>query len=193
MKILISVLLLTIAISCTPSKTTKYFVLFKREILSARLNTFEKYLPEKFENRLLARIQYAFGYKTLGRAGINVLFELDDKKFQVKKKELINANILTNINLSDTCFKNVSEEIFDYDCDKEISLKMPNMLEYYCQEGGFCFNLKDFDITVLEFGVGDVYSNKVSKEYLPDKQLHYVVGAYISKSKNYINYWFFIY
>jgi len=193
MKIYITLIILVITLSCSQSRTVKFFKLFKEEIISDRLIVFNKHMPENIENRLLSETQFAPGYKAYGHSGINILFNLDDQKFLEKKNELLKANILTNINLSDTCFKNVSEEIFDYDCDREITLKMPNMFEYYCQEGGFCFNLKDFDITVLEFGVGDVYSNKVSKEYLPDKQLHYVVGAYISKSKNYINYWFFIY
>lgn len=194
MKRFASLVLLSLTLSCSPSRTTEFFDQFKNEIISERLIVFNKYMPENIENRLLSETQFAPGYKAYGHSGINILFILDDQKFQEKKNELIKANILTNINLSDSCFKNISEESFDYVCDENSSLKIPNMFEYYCQEGGFCFDLGDFDITVLEAGVGNIYSREVvGEEYLPEKQLNYVVGAYISKSKNYINYWFFIY
>jgi hypothetical protein len=191
---IIFIVVLTLSSSCTQTKKMQLYKKFKNEIVKDVFKEFEEYLPESYENSIMAQIRYAPSYIAFGLSGIDVMFNLEDAVFMMNKQKLRGANIIPSEIFIDTLSLNHSNPEYYSIIYNKAKIAIPKVSNDFCQVNDTCFIWNDLETVILEAGTKKVFSKKNDSEYIPEKpNCNYSIGAFISEEKKQIIYWLFIY
>jgi hypothetical protein len=143
----------------------------------------------------MAEIRYAPSYNAIGCSGIDVLYNFKDSEFNRNVQELYNRNKVPNNLFYDSLNLNRSNsEYYSFSSKNLQKIAIPRVKDDFCRTNDTCFSWNDLDVVILETGKKRVFSKNVSSEYQPkDPICNYSIGALISKRKQQIIYWLFIY
>ena len=179
---------------CFPPWKMEHYNKFKKEIVTSFFAEFEKHLPATYDSSLVSEIRYAPDYKVLGCSGIDVLYNFKDSDFAKNAQELYKMNKVPNNFFYDSLNLNRSNsEYYSLSYEKLQKIAIPRVKHDFCRTDT-CFSWNDLDVVILETGKKRVFSKNVSPEYQPkDPMCNYSIGALISKRKQQIIYWLFIY
>jgi hypothetical protein len=194
MKIFVITALVIISFLYPQGRKMKQYNSFRKEIEKDIFYKFKKGLPESYEISDLSKIIYAAGNSVYDYSGISIVYELNREVFDIKRKKLHDRSILKFLTFSDSTIKFKNEDYFNINDTEGVSIRTPNIFDKYCHSDGFCHEIEEYEISILNFGSHKIYKDEVIKnETLPKDFFKYSIGAYISKKSNNIIYWFLIY
>jgi hypothetical protein len=192
MKIIKLTFVLLAIISCNNEKNNQGLAFFEKEINSEKFHTFKNILPHNHDGGPYLIINYSAILNGFGHAGANLMYSFSNEDFEYNREQLFIDNKY-KCNNTRHQIQYVNDEIIMMKFNDSIDIRIPNMFEDFCNTFSICCELTDFEIVILDYGSGNVFTNEVDKEDLPDRVINYSIGAYISNDENNIFYWFFIY
>lgn len=122
-----------------------------------------------------------------------IIFKESD--FDKNVLELCNRNKGPNNLFYDSLNLNKSNsEYYSFSYKNLKQIATPRVRDDFCRTNDTCFGWNDLEVVILKRGKKRVFSKNVSSEYQPkDPICNYSIGALISKRKQQIIYWLFIY
>jgi hypothetical protein len=180
---------------CFPPWKMELYNKFKKEIVKNVFAEFEKHLPASFDSSIMWDIRNAPSYKALGCSGIDVLYNFKDSDFDKNIRELYSMNkVPKNLFYDSLNLNRSNSEYYSFSSKNLQKIAIPRVKDDFCRTNDTCFSWNDLDVVILETGKKRVFSKNVSSEYQPkDPICNYSIGALISKRKQQIIYWLFIY
>ncbi len=165
------------------------------EIVKNVFSEFERHLPASYDSSLMADIRYAPNYKALGCSGIDVLYNFKGSEFDKNVQGLYNMNkVPNNLSYDSLSLNRSNSEYYSFSYENLQKIAIPRAKDDFCRTNDTCFTWSDLDVVILETGKKRVFSKNVSSEYQPKNPIcNYSIGALISKQKQQIIYWLYIY
>jgi hypothetical protein len=193
MKKIVIIILIFISFSCQQSAKMKHYNLFWSDIEIALFNKFSNWLPASYEKSIISNMSYVAGLKALNYSGINVMFILDNDDFNNYRDYVVGGSNLYELQYYQLLKDESSIGQFYFPVDKENVIHIPNTFDEFCKSDSICYKIEDFKIVILDYGKGNIFTEDVDKNDIPEKELSYSIGAFVSKIDNSIIYWFYIY
>jgi hypothetical protein len=193
-RIVLYIFVLIHLVACKPNRKMQLYDRLKNEITKEVFNDFEKYLPESYDNSIMATIRYAPSYVSLGCSGLDVLFELSDQEFEKHTLNLYELNkIPTELFIDSSNIDCSNSEYYSFFYNNE-KIAIPRLKDDFCRKNDTCFSWNDIEVLILDIGKQKTFTKNVPTVYQPENPIcSYSIGALLSKQKQHIIYWLFIY